>query len=124
MYSKTLSYTALTLLLALVSCEDLVEKGYRAEYAESDASFEVEALDYSSGAYGDVVSFILSVSSNQDILSCVVEATYDGAGGSGYDVGTDGYDDPFVDHGYGTIQAGTRSFLAKYDYIIPEGINK
>ena len=110
--------------LTMISCEDLVEKGYRAEYGESDASFEVEALDYSSGAYGDMVSFILTVSSNQDIRSCVVQANYAGAGGSGHDVGTGGYDDPFVDHGYGTIQRGTRSFVVKYDYIIPDGINK
>lgn len=110
--------------LALTSCEDLVEDGYRIDYPESDAVFTVEALDYESGAVGDIVSYKLSVNSNHDIKSCVVEATYEGASGSGYDVGTEGFDDPFADHNYGTIKKNVNSFVVKYDYVIPENVNK
>ena len=106
----------------ILSCEDLVEEGYRINYADSDAAFSAEPLAYASGAAGDMVSFKLTVNSKQDILSCVVEATNEGASGSGYDVSTEGFDDPFVDHNYGTIQEGTRTFVVKYDYIIPENI--
>lgn len=110
--------------LVLISCEDLVEEGYRIDYPQSDASFKVEALDFESGAPGNTVSYKLSVSSNQNIRSCVVQATHEGANGSGFDVGTEGYDDPFADHNYGTVSKGVTSFVVKYDYIIPEDINK
>ena len=108
----------------MLSCEDLVEDGYRIEYAESDATFTAEPLDLESGAVGDIISYKLIVDSDHFIKSCVVQATHDGASGSGYDVTTDGYDDPFADHSYGTVKKGIRSFVVKYDYIIPKGINK
>lgn len=110
--------------LAMISCEELVEEGYRIDYPQSDASLKVEALDFESGAPGNIISYKLSVSSNQIIKSCVVQATNDGANGSGFDVGSDGYDDPFADHNYGTVKKDISSFVVKYDYIIPEGINK
>jgi len=110
--------------IMLLSCEDLVEEGYRIDYADSDAEFTAEAMAYDAGAAGDKVSFKLSVESNHFIKSCVVTATNDGAGGSGYDVGEDGFDDPFADHNYGTVRPDIKSFVVKYDYIIPEGINQ
>jgi len=112
------------LFVALTSCEDLVKDGYRIDYDESDAVFTVEALEYESGAIGDVVSYKLSVSSDHDIKSCVVEASNAGASGSGYDVGTEGYDDPFADHNYGTVKKDIKSFVVKYDYVIPADVNK
>jgi len=116
--------TMLLLFVVLTSCDDLVEDGYRIDYPESDAVFTVEALDYESGAVGDVVSYKLSVNSNQFIKSCVVETANAGASGSGYDVGAEGYDDPFADHNYGTVKKNINSFTVKYDYVIPENANK
>jgi hypothetical protein len=111
-------------LIVMASCEKLVEDGYRMDYPASDAEFSVQPMDYESGAVGDKISYTLSVNSDHFIKSCVVQATEEGASGSGYDVGTDGFDDPFADHNYGTIKSGVKSFEVKYDYIIPEGINK
>lgn len=112
------------LCLMLFSCEDLVEDGYRIDYPDSDASFRAEAMGFDAGAVGDKVSYKLTVESNHFIKSCVVSSTVDGAGGSGYDVGEEGFDDPFADHNYGTVKEGIKSFVVKYDYIIPEGINQ
>ncbi len=111
-------------LVVLISCEKLVEDGYRINYPESDAVFTVEALDFKSGAVGDIISYKLSVNSKHFIKSCVVQATNDGASGSGYDVGSDGFDDPFADHNYGTVKKEINSFVVKYDYVIPENVNK
>ncbi len=110
--------------VVLTSCDDLVQDGYRIDYPESDAVFTVEALGYESGAVGDIVSFKLSVNSSHAIKSCIVQATNDGASGSGYDVGTEGFDDPFADHNYGTVKKNINSFVVKYDYVIPENVNK
>lgn len=114
----------LLIFVVLTSCDDLVEDGYRIDYADSDAVFTVEALGSEAGAVGDVVSYKLSVNSSHNIKSCVVEASNEGAGGSGYDVGTEGFDDPFIDHNYGTVQKDVKSFVVKYDYVIPENANK
>ena len=108
----------------MFSCEDLVEDGYRIDYPDSNASFTAEAMGSEAGAVGDKVSFKLIVNSDHDIKSCVVSATVGGASGSGYDVGEDGFDDPFADHNYGTVKKEIKSFTVKYDYIIPEGINQ
>ena len=110
-------------MIMLISCEDLVEDGYRIDYPASDALLTVEAMDYESGAVGDVVSYKLTVQSDYLIKSCVVQATEQGAGGSGYDVGEEGFDDPFADHNYGTLKKDIKSFTVKYDYIVPVGIN-
>ena len=110
-------------MLGLYSCDDLVDEGYRTVYASSDAQFSLEPLSLESGAPGDVISYKLTVSSKQEILSCIVQATNQGAGGSGYDVAKEGYDDPFADHNYGTVKPGTKSFTVKYDYIIPNEVN-
>ncbi len=112
------------ILLVVVSCEKLVEDGYRIVYPDSDAAFTVEPLDYEAGAVGDIISYRLTVNSNHLIKSCVVQASNEGANGSGYDVGTEGYDDPFADHNYGTVKKNIKSFVVKYDYIIPKDINK
>lgn len=108
----------------LFSCEDLVEDGYRIDYADSDASFTAEVMGFDAGAAGDTVSIKLIADSDHDIKSCVVSSTIGGASGSGYDVGEDAFDDPFADHNYGTVQSGTKSFVVKYNYIIPKGINQ
>lgn len=110
--------------VVLTSCDDLVQDGYRIDYEETDAVFTVEALGYESGAVGDVVSYKLSVNSNHAIKSCVVQTSNNGASGSGYDVASEGYDDPFADHNYGTVKKDINAFVVKYDYVIPENVNK
>ena len=110
--------------VVLTSCEDLVKDGYRIDYPESDAVFTVEALGHELGAVGDIVSYKLSVNSDHFIKSCIVQATNDGASGSGYDVGSEGFDDPFADHNYGTVKKDINSFVVKYDYVIPKNVNK
>lgn len=110
-------------LLLLVSCNELVEDGYTVEYGESDAELLVETIGFSSAAIGETISFRIEVNANKDIRSCVVQATKPGAGGSGYDVSTEGYDDPFADHNFGTIKKNVKSFVIKYDYVIPEEVN-
>ncbi len=114
----------ISLLMLMASCEKIVEDGYRIAYPDSDATFTVEPLEFEAGAVGDIVSYRLAVNSNHLIKSCVVQASQGGAAGSGYDVGTEGYDDPFADHNYGTVKKDIKSFVVKYDYIIPKDINK
>lgn len=124
---KSLSLVAFAtgaLFLGLVACEKLVDDGYRIDYGQSDAEFQVEPLGLESGAAGDVISYKLSVTSSHPIKSCIVQASQEGAGGSGYDVATEGFDDPFADHNYGTVKKDVKSFTVKYDYIIPEDVNK
>ena len=69
------------ILLVVVSCEKLVEDGYRIVYPDSDAAFTVEPLDYEAGAVGDIISYRLTVNSNHLIKSCVVQASNEGANG-------------------------------------------
>lgn len=118
------SALALYILLMVVSCEKLVDEGYRMDYPDSDAAFTVEPLDFEAGAVGDTISYRLTVNTNHFIKSCVVQASFKGANGSGYDVGAEGYDDPFADHNYGTVKKNIKSFVVKYDYIIPKDIDK
>lgn len=120
-------FTFIVLVLfsfTILSCDDLVEDGYRIDYSDSDAAFSIEAIGYEMGAAGDVVSYKITANSANDIKSLVVESNQPGANGSGYDVGTDGFDDPFADHIYGTIKKSVTAFTVKYDFIIPKDINK
>lgn len=116
----------LIILLAIFSfaCEDLVEDGYRIDYPPSNANLEVEAIGYQSGAVGDVVSYKITAQSASIIKSLVIQTNNPGANGTRFDVGAEGFDDPFADHIYGTVKDEITSFTVKYDYIIPEGINK
>lgn len=111
------------LLIILMSCEDLVEKGYRIDYNESDAELVVEAIGDTSAAVGETISFRIEVSSNTIIKSCIIQSNKPGAGGSGYDVGTVGFDDPFADHNFGTIKKNITSFVVKYNYVVPKDVN-
>lgn len=124
--TRQLVQPVLFILLAIFffACEDLVEDGYRTDYPPSNATLEVEAIEYESGAVGDVVSYKVTAQSSNRIKSLVIQTNNPGANGTGFDVGAAGYDDPFADHIYGTVKDGITSFKIKYDYIIPEGINK
>ena len=112
------------LILLSVACEDLVEDGYRIDYPPSTATLEVEPIGFESGAVNDVVSYKITADSKSLIKSLVIQTNNPGANGTGFDVGAEGFDDPFADHIYGTVKDDIASFTVKYDYIIPEGINK
>jgi hypothetical protein len=126
-YSSGNIFTFIVLVLfsiTIVSCDDLVEDGYRIDYPPSDAAFNIEPIGYEMGAVGDIVSYKITASSANAIKSLVIESNQPGANGSGYDVGSVGYDDPFADHIFGTIKKNVTEFTVKYDYIIPKDINK
>jgi len=110
--------------LVIVSCDELVEDGYRADYATADAALSIVPIGYEMGSEGDIVSYSITANSAYSIKSLVVESNASGASGSGYDVGTDGFDDPFADHSYGTMQNNVNGFTVKYDYVIPQDVNK
>lgn len=124
--SKKLFQPALIIFMLIISfsCDDFVEDGYRVDYPPSSANLEVEAIGYESGAVGDVVSYKITAQSGSSIKSLVIQTNNPGANGTGFDVGAEGFDDPFADHIYGTVKDDITSFTVKYDYIIPEGINK
>ncbi|MFK7921561.1 MAG: hypothetical protein AB8H47_06365 [Bacteroidia bacterium] len=112
------------LLSFSTACFDLVDEGIRVEYPASNASMTVEAIATETGAENDMISYEITVSSQVDIKSCVVQTTNEGQSGTGYNVADPNYDDPFADHGFGTMRKNVQSFKIRYDYIIPSGINK
>lgn len=108
------------MLFVLASCEDLVEDGYTIDYEKSDAELIVEAIGDTIAAQGETISFRIEVNSASNIKSCIIQSTKPGLSGSGFDVATEGFDDPFADHVYGTISKNINSFVVKYDYVVPE----
>lgn len=112
------------LAIAFTACADLVEEGIDIEYPLSNATLTVEPLEGENGAINETVSYKITANSSANIKSCIVQATNEGKNGSGFNVNTTEFDDPFIDHIFGTIQKNTQSFTVRYDYIIPEGINK
>jgi hypothetical protein len=121
-----ISSTVFLFLFAMIStaCVDLVEEGIEVQYGLSDAELSVVSIAGESAAADETVSFKITVNSEVDIKSCIIESTNPGQNGSGFNVSTSEFDDPFIDHIFGTIQKNTRSFTVRYDYLIPEGINK
>jgi hypothetical protein len=114
----------LLILMLSPSCVDLVEDGIDIEYALSDASLTVTALTAEQGAENEKISYQIVVSSPVNIKSCIIQAAQPGQNGSGFDVSTPGFDDPFADHIFGTVQKNIQAFTVKYDYVIPAGINR
>lgn len=117
-------FILLLLLLTSVSCIDLVEDGIRVDYPLSEASLKVEPIASEQGAIDQVISYRIEVSSIVDIKSCIIQTSNPGQNGTGFDVTSAGFDDPFADHTFGTIKKNVQSFTVKYDYIIPQDINK
>lgn len=114
----------LILLLSTAACSDLVQEGIEVTYPDSNAVIQVEPLAFEMAAAGETVSYAITVSSQTDIKSCIVSAAVEGKNGSGFNVSTSDFDDPFADHIFGTIREGIQSFKVRYDYIVPEDINK
>lgn len=120
-----LRYCLLFFLLSVCSsCIDLVDEGLEVRYEESDADLTVEAITSENGAIGETISYKITVSSGADIKSCIVQHTKAGQNGSGFNISSSDFDDPFIDHIFGTVQKGIRSFTVRYDYIIPEDAQK
>jgi len=112
------------LILCLSACVDLVEEGIEIDYPRSDATLTVVPMIGENGAANETVSYKITVISPVNIKSCIIQATNEGKNGSGFNVSADGFDDPFIDHIFGTIQNNVKSFTVRYDYVIPEGINR
>lgn len=112
------------LAIATSSCIDLVDEGIDIDYAQSDAQLSVEPIELENGAVDETISYQITVSSSANIKSCIIQSTNPGQNGSGFDVASPGFNDPFIDHIFGTVQKNTKSFTVKYDYIIPQDINK
>lgn len=112
------------LIISLTACVDLVEEGIDIEYPTSNATLIVEPIAGENGAINETVSYKITANSSENIKSCIVQTTNEGSNGSGFNVNSTQFDDPFIDHIFGTIQNNTQSFSVRYDYIIPEGINK
>ncbi len=110
--------------LTLYSCFDFVENGIEIDYEDSNASLSVVPLGASKGAINETVSFSIEVNSDYNIKSCIIATTNPGKNGTGFNVSDFNFDDPFSDHNFGTIKPGIKSFKVRYDYIIPEAINK
>ena len=111
-------------MLCISSCLNFVEDGIKIEYAESNANLTVTPIGSGKGSANETLSFQVNASSNSEIKSLIVQTSVEGKNGSGFNVTDTNFDDPFVDHIFGTIQPGTKSFTIRYDYIIPDEINK
>ena len=112
------------LITSMVSCVDLVEEGIDIDYPLSNATLTVEPIAGENGATNEMVSYKITANSTANIKSCIIQATNEGKNGTGFNVNSSEFDDPFIDHIFGTVQKNTQSFTVRYDYIIPEGINK
>lgn len=117
-------FLLLMLAISMASCLDFVDEGIEIDYLPSNATLMVEPIASDNGAVNETVSYKITAQSTANIKSCIVQATNEGKGGSGYNVSTTDFDDPFIDHIFGTIQKDVQSFTVRYDYVIPEGISR
>lgn len=106
------------LMVGLSACYD-VEDGYRVEYAESPAQFNVSATTLNRGAIGDSINFSIQAQAQTDIKSIIVSSTLSGGEGTGFVIGN-GKTDPFIDHTYGTVQKNTRNIDISYKYVVAQ----
>ena len=115
----------LLLLLTVISaCTDFVEEGIEIDYPPSNATLTVEPIAGENGAADETVSYKITASATSNIKSLIVQSSNEGKNGSGFNVNSSEFDDPFIDHIFGTIQKNTQAFTVRYDYIIPTEISK
>ena len=112
------------LLTAITACTDFVEEGIEIDYPPSNASLTVEPIAGENGAVEETVSYRITANATANIKSLIVQSSNEGKNGSGFNVNTTEFDDPFIDHIFGTIQKNTQSFTVRYDYIIPADISR
>jgi hypothetical protein len=106
------------LMIGISACYD-VEEGYRINYAESPAEFNVSTITSNRGAIGDNVTFSIQAKAQTDIKSIIVSSTLSGGEGTGFVI-DNGKTDPFIDHAYGTVQKNTRNIDIKYNYTVSQ----
>lgn len=106
------------LIPSLTACYD-VHDGYRIDYSESPAEFNVTPTSLTFGAIGDTISFRIEATAESDIKSIIVNTSISGMEGSGFVVPS-GVNDPLVDHTFGTIEKHTRSITLDYLYIVAQ----
>jgi len=106
------------LIPVLTACYD-VHEGYRTNYFESPAVFNVTATTLTNGAIGDTVIFNIQANAESDIKSVIVSTSVSGKEGSGFFIPA-GARDPLVDHTYGTIEKHTRELVLNYNYIVAQ----
>lgn len=116
-YYSSFIIIGLAIFAFLYSCDN-VEEGYRIDYTESDAEFNVEMLTNNRGAKGDTIKFLILADSYSDIKSLVVNSTQSGGFGTGFFIENLEFD-PLIDHVYGTIQKNVQEINLKYYYILP-----
>jgi len=111
-------------LISVIACTDFVKEGSDINYPPSDATLIVEPIAGENGAAEETISYRITVSANADIRSLIVQSSNEGKNGSGFNVNSSEFDDPFIDHIFGTIQKNTQAFTVRYDYIIPSDISR
>ncbi len=114
----------LLLLTAISACSDFVEDGIEIDYPASNATLTVEPIAGENGAAEETVSYKITANATTNIKSLIVQSSNEGKNGSGFNVNSTEFDDPFIDHIFGTIQKNTQSFSVRYDYIIPTDISR
>jgi len=114
----------LLLLTAVIACTDFVEEGIEIAYPLSNTTLTVEPIAGENGAAEETVSYKITANANANIKSLIVQSSNEGKNGSGFNVNSTEFDDPFIDHIFGTIQKNTQSFTVRYDYIIPSDISR
>ena len=114
----------LFLLTVISACTDFVEEGIEIDYPPSNATLTVEPIAGENGAADETVSYKITASATSNIKSLIVQSSNEGKNGSGFNVNSSEFDDPFIDHIFGTIQKNTQAFTVRYDYIIPTEISK
>ena len=114
----------LFLLTTIIACSDFVDEGIEITYPLSDSNLSVESITGENGAAEEMVSYRITASANTNIKSLIVQSSNEGKNGSGFNVNSTEFDDPFIDHIFGTIQKDVQSFTVRYDYIIPADISR
>jgi hypothetical protein len=112
------------LLTTITACVDFVDEGIEINYPPSNATLTVEPIVGENGAVDETISYRITANASANIKSLIIQASNEGKNGSGFNVNSTEFDDPFADHTFGTMQKNIQSFTVRYDYIIPTGISK
>ena len=86
----------LLLLTAISACSDFVEDGIEINYPLSNATLTVEPIAGENGAVNETVSYRITANANANIQSLIVQSSNDGKNGSGFNVNSTEFDDPFI----------------------------
>lgn len=114
----------LLLLTTITACVDFVDEGIEINYPPSNATLTVEPIGGENGAAAETISYRITANASANIKSLIIQTSNPGRNGSGFNVNSTEFDDPFADHIFGTIQKNVQSFTVRYDYIIPADISR